>query len=54
MEEVPKEPESAADAVLEHFTDVLNVFDLEILRRSAIRLARENLKLVDNAESENN
>lgn len=40
MEGIPREPESAADAVLAHFTDVLNVFDLEILRRSAIRLAR--------------
>lgn len=41
MEGIPREPESAADAVLEHFTDILNVFDLEILRRSAIRLAKE-------------
>jgi hypothetical protein len=41
MEGLPREPESAADKVLEHFAEVLNVFDLEILRRSAIRLARE-------------
>ncbi|MFN8383864.1 MAG: hypothetical protein U0V02_18140 [Anaerolineales bacterium] len=41
MEGLPREPETAADKVLEYFTEILNVFDLEILRRSAIRLARE-------------
>ena len=42
MEGIPREPESAADAVVEHFTEILNIYDLEILRRSTIRLAREN------------
>jgi hypothetical protein len=41
MEGVPMEPESAADTVVEHFTEILNIYDLEILRRSTIRLARE-------------
>lgn len=41
MEGVPEEPESAADAVLAHFSDVLNIFDLETLRHRAIRLAIE-------------
>ncbi len=45
MEGLPREPESAADKVIEHFTEVLNVFDLEILRRSAIRLASEQIKI---------
>lgn len=44
MEGVPREPESAADTVVEHFTEVLNIYDLEILRRSTIRLAREKSK----------
>jgi hypothetical protein len=44
MEGIPREPESAADVVVEHFTEILNVYDLEILRRSTIRLAREKLK----------
>ena len=41
MEGIPREPENAADAVIEHLKDILNVFDLETLRRSAIRLAKE-------------
>ena len=44
MEGIPREPESAADAVVEHFTEILNIYDLEILRRSTIRLAREKSK----------
>jgi hypothetical protein len=44
MEGIPREPESAADTVVEHFTDILNIYDLEILRRSTIRLAREKSK----------
>ncbi len=41
---VPRDPESAADTVVEHFTEILNIYDLEILRRSTIRLAREKSK----------
>lgn len=40
--EFPKESRDAANAVLEHLKDVLNIFDLEMLRRSAIRLAMSN------------
>jgi hypothetical protein len=40
MEGLPKEPESAADVVLGYFSDVLGVFDLELLRRTAISLAK--------------
>lgn len=40
MEGIPREPESAADAVLVHFAEVLSTFDLEELRRRAIQLAK--------------
>ena len=40
MEGIPQEPESAADAVLVHFAEVLSTFDLEELRRRAIQLAK--------------
>ena len=44
MEGLAKEPESAADAVLEHFADVLNVFDLEVLRHRVIQLAKDQIQ----------
>lgn len=37
-------PQDAADAVLEHLRDVINVFDLETLRHSAIRLATDKIQ----------
>jgi hypothetical protein len=41
MEGLPREPENMADLVLTHFADVLGVFDLEVLRRRAIKLAKQ-------------
>ena len=38
-----REPKAAADAVLEHLRDVLDIYDLEMLRRTAIRLARAKI-----------
>ena len=42
-EDAPKEPVHAANAVLEHLRDILNIYDLEMLRRRAVKLATRKI-----------
>lgn len=45
MEGVPREPESAADVVIEYFIEILNIYDLEILRRSTIMFSKRKVDI---------